>query len=96
MVCVFFFERDVKRDVIFWSRHISKTGATKRGRLQKPLPFEREGERERERERNESALFLLFLFFLNIYIRAKRERENQTTPHGAEFEREFFHRVIVV
>ena len=65
-----------------------------RGRLQKPLPFEREGEREREKERNESALFLL-LFFLNTYIRA-RERENQTTPHGAEFEREFFHRVVVV
>ena len=54
-------------------------------------------EKERERERNESALFLLFLsFFLNIHIIRARERENQTTPHGAEFEREFFHRVVVV
>ena len=59
------------------------------------LSREKERERERKREKRERA-FPSLSFFLNIYIRAKRERENQTTPHGAEFEREFFHRVVVV
>ena len=87
-MCVFL-ERDVKRDVIFGVVTSRKRTTAKASSFR-----ERRREREREKERNESALFLL-LFFLNTYIRA-RERENQTTPHGAEFEREFFHRVVVV
>ena len=78
------------------SSHLENNGGDKRTTAKASSFRERRRERERERERNESALFLLFLsFFKYIHSRA-RERENQTTPHGAEFEREFFHRVVVV
>ena len=88
-MCVFL-ERDVKRDVIFGVVTSRKRTTAKASSFR-----ERRREREREREKRERAFPSLSFFFLNTYIRA-RERENQTTPHGAEFEREFFHRVVVV